>query len=65
MIRTKRILEFNQHLYVAEEKAMKRLNQFICENKIERSNILELRTKRDNACKSYIDKFEVVISWWE
>ena len=64
MVNTKRFAEYGKG-YDLEEKAMKKVNEFIQENRIERSDVLEFRTNKDVHYKSYIDnKFEVIMSWW-
>lgn len=63
MIKTKKFYKSSSWSRKYKELVMEELNEFIEKNKIERSNILELRTHEEN--KTTYNSFEVVISWWQ
>lgn len=64
MIKTKRFYKSTALARNCEEVVMQELNEFIAENKINRSDILEFRTEEN--VRGVNDRaFEVVISWWE
>ena len=50
----------------AKDSVMKKVNMLVIENKIQRSNILEFRTKEEHGpYGSDNNLFEVTISWWK
>lgn len=63
MIKTEKFYKSSSWSRKYKELVMEELNEFIEKNKIERSNILELRTHEES--KTTYSSFEVVISWWQ
>lgn len=64
MVNTKRFIGYGDWVHECQDEVMKKVNQFIDKNKIERSNILEFRTNTKHDWKGD-NSFEVVISWWQ
>ena len=61
MINTKKFYKSSSWSNQYKKLVMEELNEFIEENKIKRSDILEFRTHEElGRCSS----FEIVISWW-